>query len=169
MMEIQQVQIAEHNRLLTTIRNDMTSNPGPAKKTPPPPVRPKPLCLQGGGNSGESSAPPPVPLATRTNTYSGALQKTTIQIKAPDGVMGNVTITPPIPTNAKTGKIEPIISIRQRRSIILRNPQAPCPPANDVRQYVNATFASAQRPRLALRIGEIEKNINTGSLMVILG
>src|SRR6266849_7954207 len=169
MMEIQQVQIAEHNRLLTTIRNDMTSNPGPAKKAPPPPTRPKPLRLQGGGNSGESSISPPVPLATRPKSYSGALQQTTIQIKAPDGVMGNVTIAPPIPTNATTGKIEPTITTRQRRIIILRNPQAPCPSANDVRQHDNAAFASAQRPRLAFRIGEIEKNNNTGTLTLLLG
>jgi len=169
MMENQQAQLAENNRLLTTIRNDMTSNPGLAKKAPPPPPRPKPLRLQGGGNSGEPSAPPPVPLATQPNTYSGLLQQTTIQIKAPNGVMGNVTIAPPIPTNAKTGKIEPIITIRQRRIIILRNPQAPCPPGNDVRQQVNAAFASAQRPRLAFRIGEIEKNNKTGALMLLLG
>ena len=45
MMELQQTQLAENNRLLTTIRNDMTSNPGLAKKAPPPPVRPKPLSL----------------------------------------------------------------------------------------------------------------------------
>src|SRR6266849_2254762 len=49
MMESQQTQLAENNRLLTTIRNDMTSNPGPAKRAPPPPVRPKPQRLKGTG------------------------------------------------------------------------------------------------------------------------
>jgi hypothetical protein len=169
MLEKQQEQLAENNRLLTTIRNDMTSNPGSAKKAPPPPTRPKPQRLQGGGFEASASAPPPVPTATRPNTYSGALQQTTIQIKAPDGVMGNVTIAPPVPTNAKTGKIEPTITVRQRRIIVLQNPQTPYPPANDVRQHVNAAFASAQRPRLAFRIGEIENNPNTGALTLLLG
>jgi hypothetical protein len=83
--------------------------------------------------------------------------------------MGNVTIAPPIATNAKTGKIEPSITIRKRRIIVLKNPQAPCPLANDVIQHVNSAFTSAQRPRLSFRIGEIEMNNNTGALTLLLG
>jgi hypothetical protein len=82
--------------------------------------------------------------------------------------MGNVTIAPHDSTNGKTGKIEPTTMVWQRRIIVLRNPQAPCPLANDLRQHVNAAFALAQRPRLAFRIGEIEKNPNTGALTLLL-
>jgi hypothetical protein len=111
-MEKQQEQLAKNNQLLTTIRNDMTSTSENAKKAPPPTTRPKPLHLEVGDFIVSTSAPLLVPSTTWPNTYSGVLHQTIIQIKAPYGVIGNVTITLPVPTNARTGKIEPTITIR---------------------------------------------------------